>query len=75
MMVMVGHKGPSLSFHVTHKHTDLPVAAAIFCRAGGQDDSAGHQNLQQDHQDEVKIDLNTKRQRCSSYWTSVKKVR
>lgn len=39
---------------------DLSVAAAVFCRAGWQDDSAGHQNLQQDHQDEVKIDLNTK---------------
>lgn len=36
---------------------DLPVTAAVFCRSGRQDDGAGHQNLQQDHQDEVEVDL------------------
>lgn len=33
------------------------MTAAVFCRAGRQDDGAGHQNLQQDHQDEVEVDL------------------
>lgn len=36
---------------------DLPVTAAVFCRPGRQDDGAGHQHLQQDHQDEVEVDL------------------
>lgn len=34
------------------------MAAAVFCRAGWQDDSTGHQHLQYNHQDEVKVDLN-----------------
>lgn len=47
---------------INHSHcmyTHLPVAAAIIHRASRQDDGAGHQQLQQQHQDEVKIDLRT----------------
>lgn len=33
------------------------MAAAVLCRPGRQDDGAGHQHLQQDHQDEVEVDL------------------
>jgi len=46
----------------THIHTHLPVATAVLCRAGGQDDGAGHQHLQQNHQDEVKVDLRRDRE-------------
>lgn len=38
-------------------HRHLPVTAAVFCRTCWQDDGAGHQHLQQDHQDKVKVDL------------------
>lgn len=44
---------------ITHAH--LPDAAAVFCRAGWQDDRTGHQYFQQNHQDEVKVDLKTPR--------------
>lgn len=43
--------------HEGGSHTHLPAAAAVVCRAGWQDDGAGHQHLQQNHQDEVKVDL------------------
>lgn len=45
----------------TNVHTHLPAAAAVICRASWQDDGAGHQHLQQNHQDEVKVDLRADR--------------
>ncbi len=52
-----GTKAINHSYSLTHAHMHLPVAAAVFCRACWQDDSTGHQHLQQNHQDEVKVDL------------------
>lgn len=46
---------------------DLPVTAAVFCRPGRQDDGAGHQHLQQDHQDEVEVDLKAGSRNESGY--------
>ena len=44
---------------INHTNTHLPVAAAVLCRASWQDNSTGHQHLQQNHQNEVKVDLRT----------------
>lgn len=43
------------------------MTAAVFCRPGRQDDGAGHQHLQQDHQDEVEVDLKAGSRNESGY--------
>lgn len=35
------------------------MPAAVLCRARRQDDGAGRQHLQQNHQDQVEVDLTT----------------
>lgn len=51
------------------------MTAAVFCRSSRQDDCAGHQNLQQDHQDEVEVDLKAGRRKTSREVLQVERLR